>query len=76
VRRGAGGEPFERIPVDQAADLARAVARARQAGVPVGAMLMDPAYGSDARLRTGISELGRAAAASRSTTPGGATSPT
>src|ERR1700741_1552848 len=30
---------------------------ARQAGVPVGAVLMDPAYGSDARLRTGISEL-------------------
>jgi SRSO17 transposase len=30
---------------------------ARQAGVPVGAVLMDPAYGSNARLRTGISEL-------------------
>src|SRR5215468_1855823 len=30
---------------------------ARQAGVPVGAVLMDPAYGSDARLRTGISAL-------------------
>jgi len=31
---------------------------ARQAGVPVGAALMDPAYGSDARLRPGITELG------------------
>jgi SRSO17 transposase len=31
---------------------------ARQAGVPVGAVLMDPAYGSDARLRTGITALG------------------
>jgi SRSO17 transposase len=31
---------------------------ARQARVPVGAVLMDPAYGNDARLRTGISELG------------------
>jgi SRSO17 transposase len=30
---------------------------ARQAGVPVGAVLMDPAYGSDARLRTGVSAL-------------------
>jgi SRSO17 transposase len=30
---------------------------ARQAGVPVGAVLMDPAYGNDARLRTGVSEL-------------------
>ena len=30
---------------------------ARQAGVPVGAVLMDTAYGSDARLRTGVSEL-------------------
>jgi SRSO17 transposase len=30
---------------------------ARQAGVPVGAVLMDAAFGSDARLRTGISEL-------------------
>src|SRR5690348_8886513 len=31
---------------------------ARQAGVPVGAALMDAAFGSDARLRTGITELG------------------
>jgi SRSO17 transposase len=31
---------------------------ARQALVPVGAVLMDPAYGNDARLRTGVSELG------------------
>src|ERR1700752_2061288 len=31
---------------------------ARQAGVPVGAALMDAAFGSDARLRTGVSELG------------------
>jgi SRSO17 transposase len=31
---------------------------ARQAYVPVGAVLMDPAYGNDARLRTGVSELG------------------
>jgi len=30
---------------------------ARQAGVPVGAVLMDAAYGSDARLRTGVSAL-------------------
>ena len=30
---------------------------ARQAGVPVGTVLMDPAYGNDARLRTGVSEL-------------------
>jgi len=30
---------------------------ARQAGIPVGAVLMDPAYGNDARLRTGVSEL-------------------
>jgi SRSO17 transposase len=31
---------------------------ARQAGVPVGAVLMDAAFGNDARLRTGISALG------------------
>jgi SRSO17 transposase len=31
---------------------------ARQAGVPVGAALMDAAFGSDARLRIGITELG------------------
>jgi SRSO17 transposase len=31
---------------------------ARQALVPVGAVLIDPAYGNDARLRTGVSELG------------------
>jgi len=31
---------------------------ARQAGVPVGAVLLDAAFGSDARLRTGITELG------------------
>ena len=31
---------------------------ARQAGVPVGTALMDPAYGSDARLRIGITGLG------------------
>jgi SRSO17 transposase len=30
---------------------------ARAAGIPVGAVLMDPAYGNDARLRTGVSEL-------------------
>jgi SRSO17 transposase len=30
---------------------------ARQAGVPVGAVLMDAAFGNDARLRTGVSEL-------------------
>jgi SRSO17 transposase len=30
---------------------------ARQAGVPVGAVLMDPAYGNDARLRIGVSAL-------------------
>jgi len=30
---------------------------ARQAGVPVGAVLMDAAFGSDARLRTGVSAL-------------------
>jgi len=30
---------------------------ARQAGVPVGAVLMDAAFGNDARLRTGMSEL-------------------
>lgn len=30
---------------------------AQLAGVPVGAVLMDPAYGNDARLRTGVSEL-------------------
>jgi SRSO17 transposase len=30
---------------------------ARTAGIPVGAVLMDPAYGNDARLRTGVSEL-------------------
>jgi SRSO17 transposase len=31
---------------------------ARQAYVPMGAVLMDPAYGNDARLRIGVSELG------------------
>jgi SRSO17 transposase len=31
---------------------------ARQAYVPIGTLLMDPAYGNDARLRTGVSELG------------------
>jgi len=30
---------------------------ARAAGIPVGAVLMDAAYGSDARLRTGVSAL-------------------
>ncbi|MBV8754964.1 MAG: IS701 family transposase [Hyphomicrobiales bacterium] len=30
---------------------------ARQAYVPIGTVLMDPAYGNDARLRTGVSEL-------------------
>ena len=30
---------------------------ARQAGIPVGAVLMDAAFGNDARLRTGVSEL-------------------
>src|ERR1700726_3320076 len=31
---------------------------ARQAGVPVGAALMDAAFGSDARVRTGVTEMG------------------
>jgi SRSO17 transposase len=30
---------------------------ARQAGIPAGAVLMDPAYGNDARLRIGVSAL-------------------
>jgi SRSO17 transposase len=34
------------------------IRRACEAGLPRGVALMDPAYGNDARLRTGVTELG------------------